>query len=167
MSTPASRPPEASSPWSSLLLWGFVGWVLALLLAHHAVWLSGLRLTQGDEGDARFVHYVLEHGFRYLRGEAAHARFWDAPFFHPATNTIAYSDPLLGVLPLYAPWRAVGLPPDTAFQFWVFTITSLNFLSALWLLRRGFGASASAVRPTTPNCCRSSTACSRWGRCSP
>ncbi|WP_063725005.1 hypothetical protein [Cystobacter fuscus] len=145
MSTPAARPGEASSPWNSPLLWGLVGWVLALLLAHHAVWLSGLRLTQGDEGDARFVHYVLEHGFRYLRGDAPHARFWDAPFFHPAPNTIAYSDPLLGVLPLYAAWRAVGLPPDTAFQFWVFTVTSLNFLAALWLLRRGFGASASAA----------------------
>ncbi|WP_395831937.1 hypothetical protein [Archangium violaceum] len=122
-----------------------MGWALALMLAHHAVLLSGLRVTHGDEGDARFVHYVLEHGFRYLRGDAAHARFWDAPMFHPAANTIAYSDPLQGVLPLYAVWRAVGMSPDRAFQFWAFTVTSLNFLSALWLLRKGVGASWGAA----------------------
>jgi hypothetical protein len=145
MSTPPSHLDGSPSRLGFPLLWGLVGWVLALMLAHHAVLLSGLRVTQGDEGDARFVHYVLEHGFRYLRGDAAHARFWDAPMFHPATHTMAYSDPLLGVLPLYAPWRAVGMPPDTAFQFWVLTVTSLNFLSALWLLRKGFGASPGAA----------------------
>ncbi|ATB29809.1 hypothetical protein [Melittangium boletus] len=145
MSAPAQRAPDAPSLLASPWLWGLVGWVLALMLAHHAVLLSGLRLIQGDEGDVRFVHYVLEHGFLYLRGDVAHARFWDAPFFHPATNTIAYSDPLLGVLPLYAAWRAVGLPPDTAYPFWVFSITSLNYLAALWLLRKGFGVSSGAA----------------------
>jgi hypothetical protein len=145
MQTPSSHPSGSSFASRIPLLWGLAGWVLALMLAHHAVLLSGLRETQGDEGDVRFVHYVLEHGFRYLRGDAAHVRFWDAPMFHPAANTIAYSDPLQGVLPLYAAWRAVGMPPDTAFQFWVFTVTSLNFLAALWLLRTGFGASPGAA----------------------
>jgi len=145
MSVSSRRAPDASSLLASPWLWGLVGWGLALMLAHHTVLLSGLRVIHGDEGDARFVHYVLEHGFRLLRGEAAHARFWDAPFFHPAANTIAYSDPLLGVLPLYAVWRAMGMPPDTAFQFWAFSVTSLNFLAALWLLRKGFGASSGAA----------------------
>ncbi|MCI0570324.1 MAG: hypothetical protein L0Y66_06210 [Myxococcaceae bacterium] len=117
----------------------FAGWALALLLAHHPVLLSGFQQTQGDEGDVRFVHYVLEHGWRFVRGEPAHARFWDMPMFHPALNTTAYSEVMLGVGPLYWPWRAAGIPADTAFQLWLLSVTSLNFLSALWLLRVGVG----------------------------
>jgi hypothetical protein len=58
--------------------------------------------------------------------------------FYPAPNTAAYSDVLLGVAPFYWPWRVVGLQPDTAFQLWLLTIATLNFLSALLLFSRGF-----------------------------
>ncbi|HSP81190.1 MAG TPA: hypothetical protein VLQ93_21905, partial [Myxococcaceae bacterium] len=65
--------------------------------------------------------------------------FWDMPMFHPARNTGAYSEVMLGVGPLYWPWRALGVPADTAYQLWLLGVTSLNFLVALWLLRAGFG----------------------------
>jgi hypothetical protein len=135
--TPPSTPPPPRLHGTPLAL---AGLLLALLLAHHPVVRSGFTAAHGDEGDARLVHLVLEHGFRHLRGDALHARFWDPPFFHPAPNTAAYTETLLGVLPLYAPWRAAGAGEDAAYLLWLFSVTAGNFLAARWLLARGFGA---------------------------
>lgn len=129
----------ASAPLSRRLPLVLAGWGVALLLAHHPALLSGLRLVQGDEGDVRFVHYVLEHGWRHVAGAPAHARFWDPPMFYPAPNTAAFSEVMLGVGPVYWLWRALGLEMDLAWQAWVLTLTSLNFLAMLWLLTRGLG----------------------------
>ncbi|HEY0096152.1 MAG TPA: hypothetical protein VGB96_17620, partial [Archangium sp.] len=112
---------------------------MALLLAHYPVFLSGMRLVQGDEGDVRFVHYVLEHGWRHVSGEPGHGDFWNPPMFYPEPNIAAYSDVMLGVAPFYWLWRALGLEVDVAWQAWVLTLTSLNFLAAVALLTRGFG----------------------------
>ncbi|MBM7112551.1 hypothetical protein [Archangium primigenium] len=145
MSAPLPLPPVSSARPSLSWLWGLVGWAVAVGLAHHAVLRSGLTVLQGDEGDVRFVHYVLEHGWRFVHGDAGHERFWDAPFFFPVRNTVAYSDPLVGVLPLYAVWRALGVGPDRAFALWVLAVTSLNFWAARWFLSRPVGASVGAA----------------------
>ncbi len=129
----------ASALLSRRALLVLAGWAVALLLAHHPVLLSGMRLVQGDEGDVRFVHYVLEHGWRHVSGEPAHASFWDPPMFHPEPNTAAYSEVMLGVAPFYWVWRVLGLEADLALQAWVLTLASLNFLAAVWLLTRGLG----------------------------
>ncbi|RKH59693.1 hypothetical protein [Corallococcus llansteffanensis] len=125
-----------------LVLTVLVGGVLALLLAHHPVLLSGLRLMQGDEGDVRFNHYVLEHGWRFISGDAGHARFWDPPMFFPEPNVSAYSDVLLGVAPFYWVWRALGLDADVSWQAWALSMSVLNYAAAVWLLMRGFGLRA-------------------------
>jgi hypothetical protein len=59
--------------------------------------------------------------------------------FYPEPNTAAFSDVLLGVAPFYWVWRALGLEADPAYQAWVLTLASLNFLAAVWLLTRGLG----------------------------
>lgn len=87
----------------------------------------------GDLGDTRFNMYVMEHGYRTLL--APSARFWDAPFFYPQKNVIAYSDHHLGNLPLYAAFRAVGLERETAFQYWTLATLALTYLSAYLALR--------------------------------
>ncbi len=115
-----------------------VVWCAGLLLAHHPMLLSGLDRIQGDLLDARFVNYVLEHGFRWVTGAPGHRDFWSPPFFHPARNAAAYSDTLLGTAPLYWCWRICGFPADTSFQLWMLAVSSLNFLATYLLLRCGF-----------------------------
>ncbi|GMU08582.1 hypothetical protein ASNO1_48350 [Corallococcus caeni] len=122
---------------AALLVLG--GGVLALLLSHHSALLSGLRLMQGDEGDVRFCNYILEHGWRFVSGDPAHARFWDPPMFHPEPNVAAYSEVLLGVAPLYWVWRGFGLGAELSWQAWALAMAALNYAAAVWLLRRGFG----------------------------
>jgi hypothetical protein len=109
-----------------------------MLLQFHPILLSGLSRMQSDWGDTRLNNYILEHGYRWLIGMPGHERFWSPPVFFPAPNTAAYSDVLLGVAPFYWPWRLAGVQPDTAFQLWLLTIATVNFLSALLLFSRGF-----------------------------
>ena len=113
-------------------------WIVGMLLQFHPILLSRLSRMQSDWGDTRLNNYILEHGYRWLIGMPGHERFWSPPVFFPAPNTAAYSDVLLGVAPFYWPWRLAGLQPDTAFQLWLLTIATLNFLSALLLFSRGF-----------------------------
>ncbi|MBI4586216.1 MAG: hypothetical protein HY717_19570 [Planctomycetes bacterium] len=124
-------------------------WLLGLLWAFHPTLLSGLKEVQTDPGDPRLVNYILEHGWRWLGGAPGHERFWSPPFFYPAENVLAYSENLLGAAPLYWPWRAAGLPPDTSFQMWMLSAATLNYLAAWFLLRRclrlGTGASCAGA----------------------
>ncbi len=118
-------------------LWAVAGLFASLLLVYHSMLLSGLAVTPFDPGDTRYCHYMLEHGWRWLLREPAHASFWSPPFFFPTPNVAAYSEILLGALPLYAPWRALGIAPDTSFQLWLLSVSALNFGAMHLLLRRG------------------------------
>ena len=113
-------------------------WIVGMLLQFSPMLLSGLRRVQSDWGDTRLNNYILEHGYRWVVGFPEHNQFWSPPVFYPVPNTAAYSDVLLGVAPFYWPWRLAGLAPDTAFQLWLLTIATLNFVSALLLFSRGF-----------------------------
>ncbi|MHB1047380.1 MAG: hypothetical protein ACYC4P_15355 [Thermoanaerobaculia bacterium] len=103
---------------------------------------SGLTRIHEDEGDARHLNYVLEHVHRWATGDAAHRGLWSPPVFFPVKNTGAYSELLLGVAPLYVPFRLAGAPPDVALQLFVAAALALNFLAGWALFRRGFGAGA-------------------------
>jgi len=122
-------------------------WIAGLLMAHHPMILSGLDRVQGDLLDSRFVNYILEHGFRWVTGAPGHRDIWSPPFFYPARNAAAYSDTMIGTAPLYWCWRRCRFAPDTSFQLWMFTVSSLNFLASYLLLKSGFrlGTSASSL----------------------
>ena len=108
-----------------------------LFLSFHPVLLSGFRNSIADPVDSRFVNLVLEHGYRWLTGDPNHSSFWSPPIFHPAKNTAAYSETLLGVAPFYWLWRSMGVVPDTAFQLWLIMLSTLNYLAGLLVLRHG------------------------------
>ena len=91
--------------------------------------------VQGDLIDGRIVHYFLEHGYRWAVRSPLHTSLWDAPFFHPMRNALAYSDAMIAVVPFYAPFRLIGLPPDTSFQWWVMTVMAATFWCAYAVAR--------------------------------
>jgi hypothetical protein len=116
-----------------------------LLLAHHSMILSGLSRVQADPGDARFVHYVLEHDLRWALRDAAHADLWSPPFFFPQRGHLAWSENLVGAMPFYAFWRGLGLSETAAFQLWILTQGTLSFAATYLLLRRPFRLSQLAA----------------------
>jgi hypothetical protein len=111
----------------------------SLLLAHHTVLGSGLQRVPGDPGDVRFAHFIFEHTWGWLTRQPLHRSFWDAPFFFPAPNVVAYSEVFLGALPPYWLFRALGASPERAYVLWLLTTTALNAAAALWFLRRVLG----------------------------
>ena len=127
------------------------GWVLPWLLltvglfsAFYPTLLSGFDRFQQDLGDPRLVNYVLEHGFRWVGRWPGHLSLWDPPFYFPAANVGALHDTLVTLGPLYWPWRVVGFRPDTAFQFFMLTVSVLNFWAAWLFMRRAMALSPTA-----------------------
>src|SRR5271165_6893037 len=81
-------------PLGTLLL--VLGFGLAgLAMSHHPMLFSGFGRIQTDLRDSRLNHYILEHGYLWLRGVPGHTPFWNMPFFHPVLNTAAHTDILL------------------------------------------------------------------------
>ena len=105
-----------------------------------------LALVPGNLGDARFNNYVLEHFFDWAAGLTKN--YWNAPFFYPYPQTMAFSDNLLGSAPFYALFRWAGLDRESAYQGWYILGYILNFTAAYYVLWRlgfkslaaGFGA---------------------------
>ena len=118
--------------------------LLGLVAVFHPALFSGFRLMMTDPGDTRFVQYLFEHSWLWVTQVGGHESYWDAPFFHPVANAMAYSETMLGTAPVYWLFRALRFPPDTAFPLWQLSVFSLNF-TAMWaLLRRGAGFRAPA-----------------------
>ena len=111
---------------------------IGLGLAFHPMIRSGFDLLPGDAGDGRLNHYFLEHGWLWISGNPAHGSFWDAPFFYPFKNTMAFSDVLLGSAPIYWAARILGLSGDSSYQLWAISLFILNYYSMLLLLRLAF-----------------------------
>ena len=113
---------------------GFAG----TMMVHHPMIISGFRRIQTDLGDTRLIHYLLEHGYLWVRRGPLHLEFWSPPFFYPVKNVAAYSDVLVGFGPVYWLWRASGASPDLAFGLWMISMSVLNYAAGLLLFRRGF-----------------------------
>ncbi len=98
----------------------------------------------GELGDSRFNMFILEHGYRYLKG--LDSSFWNAPIFYPAQLTTAYSDAHLGTLPIYTFGRVLGMTREHAYSFWYYVCYLADLISCYWALSRfKFGKAASLI----------------------
>ena len=107
-------------------------------MSFYPVLFQSAGLMPGDLGDARFINYVLEHSYLYLKGVEIHSSFWDMPFFYPYKNTLAFSDILLGGMIIYIPIRFFTNSPETTLQIWLFVVYFLNFISFYFLSSKIF-----------------------------
>lgn len=128
----------ANLPAPSAMAGITLGWVTALVFMHYPMLLSGMKRTQSDIGDSRLNNYFLEHSYRWITQHPQDSNFWSPLFFYPQVHTMAYSDLMLSFAPFYWCWRLIGLAPDSAFQFWMLTGTTLNFAVCLAWLRGCF-----------------------------
>jgi hypothetical protein len=93
-----------------------------------------LSFIPGNLGDARLNNYFLEHGYKWLIGQAE--SFWNAPFFFPTPRTMSLSDNHLGTMPIYALFRILHLDRETSYQLWFLVVFALNYFSCAWVLRK-------------------------------
>src|SRR5205807_4476776 len=110
--TPAEVAAEPAPPSPAGEAWrlaaAFAGYALLAALYLRPIWrVLGTHLAAGL-GDPLFNLYIL----KWVAHEAhlGFAGFWDAPFFYPAHDVLAYSDHLLG--PGLAAAAFTALVPD-------------------------------------------------------
>ena len=104
---------------------------------------SSFDLMPGDGIDCKFINYILEHSWLWLNHTPTHEHFWTAPFFYPNQNTLAYSDILAGIMPIYWVIR-VFFSPFSALQVLYIVMCFLNYLSFYLRLKKSFNYSKPA-----------------------
>lgn len=120
--------------------------LLAPLVIFRDVWLSRFTQIPGDTYDGRLNAFFLEHSWGWLIRRPVDGALWGLPMFFPhGDNALAYSDAELSFGPLYWPWRALGLPPDTSFALWAMTVVAVGVAAGYLLLRRAVGLSPAAA----------------------
>ncbi len=100
--------------------------VVGLYLVPLNIFDSDFSKFPGDFGDGRFNNYILEHGHQFISGEVE--EYWDAEFMYPHKNVIAFSDNLLGTVPVYSVFRFLGYDRESAYQCWFLALFVLNFV---------------------------------------
>ncbi len=118
-----------------------ISWSVILTIFLIGLWLIVIRplgpnfsRLPGDLGDTRFNNYILEHDFRWITGQDE--SLWNAPFFYPYPNTLAFSDNHLGSMLFYSVFRWAGLNRETALQYWYVLSYLLNFGACAYVLKR-------------------------------
>jgi len=104
-----------------------------LMLQFYSLFFSGFQQTIWDQSDSRLVHFILEHGFQWLKGNPLDAHYLSPPVYNPHPGTLAYSELLVGALPLYAPLR-IFFSPEFAYQAWMLLVQIIGFFSFYFLL---------------------------------
>lgn len=111
---------------------------LGLVIAAWPMIRSSFTALPGDLGDARFIHYLLEHTWRWITIDPDHT-LWDPPFFYPVENVGAFSDIMVASGPMYWIWRLLNIGPYNSYQLWIISCLIFNFVAAWLLLLRGLG----------------------------
>lgn len=87
----------------------------------------------GDSGDTRLNNLILEHWYKVFIGQE---KFSDLIIFYPVSNTITYTDLLLGYSVPYILLRVVGIGLYMANKIVIILLHSFGTASLLVLLRK-------------------------------
>jgi hypothetical protein len=123
--------------------------ILGLGLVFQPEIASRFALVPTGPSDIRLIGYLLEHGYRWISGDALHAHVWNAPFLYPLPNVTAFTETFLGAAPLYWWPRAIGLAPAVALDLWMMQAMALDFIAfvcfARWNLRASWLAASAGA----------------------
>ena len=112
--------------------------VLGVIIFSYPVFITFFKYLPGHLGDGRLINYFLEHGYLFLHQNKLHTSLFDMPFYFPNTNTLSYSDMMLGGMILYIPIREIIKDPQNALLVWFFITCILNYYSMYFLLKKVF-----------------------------
>lgn len=89
----------------------------------------------GDAGDGRFNNLLAEHWFRVFTGKEGMNQL---PTFYPVSDTLGYSDILLGFGIPYSVLRLFGMDMFLANKVTIMLVHAMGTFSMYYLLRRKF-----------------------------
>jgi hypothetical protein len=127
--------------WAQRALVALLLTVLAVVLTWPAAPQLGAMAV--DLGDPLLTTWILAWDVHALA--TAPLRFFDANMFHPRRGTLAYTEHLVGLLPLIGPARLAGAGPLLAHNLvWLATFP-MTGLAMFWLVRHLTGDAGAAA----------------------
>lgn len=100
----------------------------------------------GGEFDPRFLYWTFQWGYHALFEQWDWLGYYDANIFYPTEASLAFADPVLSAMVLFAPLRWLGVAPLSAIYLTLigFCVAGAVFTDAA-LRRLGLGAAARAL----------------------
>lgn len=100
------------------------------------IFLSDWNIIASGLLDGRLTNYVLEHFYLIVSGASnLHTHWWTLPIFYPMQNTLASTDTLFSVAPIYIFFRSLT-DYSMAYSMTVITFYILNFSLFYLILRK-------------------------------
>ena len=141
-----SRWNELPAGWRRLPLWVLLGLTLLQPTPHRVS-----STVAGDLGDSMFLTWTLAWGAKALRTDPLAA--FDAPIFHPESQTLALSDPMLSVAPVFGIFEWVTGDSIAALNLTMFSLFVMALAAAHALGMRLFGRPDVAGVVAVVTCC--------------
>ena len=116
----------------------FLFLVIGLLIFFYPMLRTKFDLMPGMGEYSKYFNYILEHSWLWLNQNAPNYYFWSPPFSYPKESTLALSDSLVGIMPLYWSLRFFKLNPFTSFQVLIMLLCILNYTTFYYLLNHKF-----------------------------
>jgi hypothetical protein len=137
----AHHTPQRAGGWAQSALVALLLTMLAVVLTWPAAPQLGAMAV--DLGDPLLTTWILAWDVHALA--TAPLRFFDANMFHPRRGTLAYTEHLVGLLPLVGPARLAGAGPLLAHNLvWLATFP-LTGLTMFWLVRHLTGSAGAGT----------------------
>jgi len=118
---------------STTTSWILIG-ALATIVFHYPLIISSFNFFPGDEGDSRFIAYILEHLYRWLNNKST---FSSPTFFYPATGTLGFSDVQLLHAAVYSLIRVFDVPVLKSFSITIFVLNTCTYIASFCFIRFG------------------------------
>ena len=118
---------------STTTSWILIG-ALATIVFHYPLIISSFNFFPGDEGDSRFIAYILEHLYRWLNNKST---FSSPTFFYPATGTLGFSDVQLLHAAVYSLIRVFDVPVLKSFSITIFILNTCTYIASFCFIRFG------------------------------
>jgi hypothetical protein len=118
--------------------------VLGLTVLHGPMARDGFGRAHGNLIDGRLVALLLEHAHRWTFGSGALGdgitgrapSFFDPTWlYYPYPDALSLTETMLGAIPLYSPFRFVGVSPLHSFQLWMVLCSALGYATMYRLSR--------------------------------
>ncbi len=115
-----------------------VGLLGTVLLFHDLAGRDWSSTLWGGQYDPKFLYWTFQWVYHALFEQWDWLNLYNANQYFPHDNTLAFSDPMLSAMVLYAPLRWIGLAPLTAIYLTLMGICMVgSVLTDAALLRLG------------------------------
>ena len=113
--------------------WILIG-VLVSIVFHYPLLISSFNYYPGDEGDSRFIAFILEHLYRWFNNKS---EFSSPTFFYPATGTLGFSDSHVLHAVVFSIIRIFEDSVLKSFSISIFILNTLTYFSSFCFIRYG------------------------------